>query len=201
VGPQRMVRRAHPRVGSAGGGRVVTVRPPKRGPSIESASDQVVSNRNSRLFVYMQIDSRSPARSSFCVSPTNVSAPQSRPGLASDGVLLILTGSVAAVIRSAIVARCERATAVRRLAEVRALAHFYILDLDPNLRDIPGTIGVRQFGLQNAQKYLAAMSQEAANDDDPAPRDRADLKPNRAWAARVRAAQLERLPRGTGVRQ
>ena len=79
---------------------------------------------------------------------------------------LVVVVSGIAVVRSAVVARRERATAERRLKDMRALAHSYVFDLDPKLEQIPGTAEVRNFVLQNAQKYLEAMSSETSNDDD-----------------------------------
>jgi len=81
-------------------------------------------------------------------------------------VLLIVTACVAAVTRAAVLARRADATAERRLADERELAHSYIFDLDPMLEEIPGTVGVRAFILKHALKYLDAMSQEQIGDDD-----------------------------------
>lgn len=85
---------------------------------------------------------------------------------ASAVVVLVLCASAVAVTHSAIVARRDRATAERRLQDVRGIAHSYVFDLDPKLEQIPGTAEVRHFVLQNAQKYLEAMSNEASDDDD-----------------------------------
>jgi len=81
-------------------------------------------------------------------------------------VLMVVAGSVAAVAHSALVARRERATAERRLKDMRALAHSYVFDLDPKLEELPGSVAIRNFVLQNAEKYLETMSKEAADDDD-----------------------------------
>ncbi len=93
--------------------------------------------------------------------------------IAAIAAALILTVSGAAVVRSAVIARRERivadrerATAERRLKGMRELAHSYVFDLDPKLEDLPGSVGIRDFVLQNAQKYLESMSREAADDDD-----------------------------------
>ncbi len=90
---------------------------------------------------------------------------------AAAAVVLLL--SAAAVVRSAVVARrqraiaeMQRATAERRLKDVRALAHSYIFDLDPQLAEVPGTVGVRAFILKNGLKYLEQMSKEDTDDDD-----------------------------------
>ncbi len=80
--------------------------------------------------------------------------------------LLLLAISVAVSVRSAIKARRAEATAERRLLQARGLAHSYVFDLDTMLQDIPGTISVRHFVLENAQKYLEAMSTESAGDED-----------------------------------
>lgn len=86
---------------------------------------------------------------------------------------LILVASSAAVVRSAVIARKQRAiaekqraAAERRLQDVRSLAHSYIFDLDPQLGQIPGTAGVRNFILKNSLVYLEAMSKESEGDDD-----------------------------------
>jgi serine/threonine protein kinase len=86
--------------------------------------------------------------------------------IAASLVAFILAASAIAVVHSAIVARRERAVAERRLKDVRSLAHSYIFDLDPQLEQIPGTIGVRGFILKNGLNYLEAMSNETAGDDD-----------------------------------
>ncbi|HEY4354928.1 MAG TPA: serine/threonine-protein kinase [Acidobacteriaceae bacterium] len=92
---------------------------------------------------------------------------------AASLAILVLLGSGVAVVRSAVIARQqraaaerERATAERRLKGMRALAHSYVFDLDPKLEVIAGTVDVRHFVLQNAQKYLEAMSSEVSGDDD-----------------------------------
>jgi tetratricopeptide (TPR) repeat protein len=93
--------------------------------------------------------------------------------IAASVVAVVLIVSAASVIHSAFVARRERnaaererATAERRLKDMRGLAHSYVFDLDPKLELIPGTVEVRHFVLQNAQKYLEAMSKEVSGDDD-----------------------------------
>ncbi len=86
--------------------------------------------------------------------------------IAASAATIILVVSVAAVVQSAIVARRQRAVAEQRLRDMRGLAHSYVFDLDPKLENIPGTVNVRHFVLQNAQKYLEAMSKEFAADDD-----------------------------------
>jgi tRNA A-37 threonylcarbamoyl transferase component Bud32 len=86
--------------------------------------------------------------------------------IAASLAAVILVVSAVAVVHSAIVARRERAIAERRLKDVRALAHSYIFDLDPMLAEVPGTVGVRAFILQNGLKYLEAMSKEKTDDDD-----------------------------------
>lgn len=93
--------------------------------------------------------------------------------LASAAVLLILIASAAAVLRYAVVAReqraeaeRQRAAAVQRFADLRTLAHSYVFDLDKQLEPIPGTVKVRAFVMQNALRYLEAMSREAGTDDD-----------------------------------
>lgn len=87
------------------------------------------------------------------------------PVVAAAAVLLILAASVAAVVHSAVVAKRQRALAERRFADIRALAHSYIFELDPQLEQVPGTVKVRGFVLTNALKYLEAMSKEDIQDD------------------------------------
>ena len=93
--------------------------------------------------------------------------------VASAVTALILLVSAVATVRSAVVARRaqrvaeeQRAVAQRRLQDVRAVAHSYIFDLDPKLEQIPGTVEVRGFVLQNGLKYLEAMSKENVEQDD-----------------------------------
>ncbi|MES2390704.1 MAG: serine/threonine-protein kinase [Acidobacteriota bacterium] len=86
--------------------------------------------------------------------------------IAGTAAAIILLISGAAVVHSDVVAQRERATAERRLKGMRELAHSYVFDLDPRLEDLPGSVGIRDFVLQNAQKYLEAMSHEAVEDDD-----------------------------------
>lgn len=95
------------------------------------------------------------------------------PVIAAACAAVVLAGSGIAVVRYAVIARQqriaaerERLTAERRLKDVRALAHSYVFDLDPKLEAIAGTVDVRHFVLQNAQKYLEAMSREGSEDDD-----------------------------------
>lgn len=88
------------------------------------------------------------------------------PVVAAGVVAAVLTVSIAAVVHSAVVARRERATAERRLKDVRDIAHSYVFDLDYMLEQIPGTSDVRAFVLKKAQTYLQAMSQESSDDDD-----------------------------------
>ena len=95
------------------------------------------------------------------------------PVLAFVAVLIVLIASGFAVLRAAVVARQqraaaerERATADRRLKDVRNLAHSYVFDLDGQLEDIPGTVKVRGFVLKSGLSYLEAMSRDAADDDD-----------------------------------
>jgi len=87
------------------------------------------------------------------------------PVIASAAVVLILAASVVAVARSAVVAKRQRALAERRFGDIRALAHSYIFELDPQLEEVPGTVKVRGFIIKNALKYLEAMSKEDIQDD------------------------------------
>ena len=80
-------------------------------------------------------------------------------------VILLFVVSGAAILHSASVARRQRALADKRFEDVRALAHSYIFDLDPQLEEVPGTMKVRAFILKNALKYLEAMSREDLQDD------------------------------------
>ncbi|MGD0735184.1 MAG: serine/threonine-protein kinase [Terracidiphilus sp.] len=94
-------------------------------------------------------------------------AQRNRAGLAVAAmVLIVIAGSVAAVVRAAVVARRASEVAERRLQDERELAHSYIFDLDPKLQEIPGTAPVRVFILKHALKYLNAMSQEKMGDDE-----------------------------------
>ena len=87
------------------------------------------------------------------------------PVLTAAIAAVLLVASGVAVVRSAIVARRQRAVAERRLSDARGLAHSYVFDLDTMLEEVPGTIHIRHFVLENAQKYLEAMSSEPGNDE------------------------------------
>jgi tetratricopeptide (TPR) repeat protein len=80
-------------------------------------------------------------------------------------VVILFVVSAVAILHSASVARRQRILAEQRFTEVRALAHSYIFDLDPQLEEVPGTMKVRGFILKNALKYLEAMSKEGLQDD------------------------------------
>ena len=81
-------------------------------------------------------------------------------------VLTVIAGSVAAVVRAAVIARRERETAERRLTDVRQIAHSYIFELTKQLQDIPGTLEIRGQVVQRALGYLEAMSKEKSPDAD-----------------------------------
>jgi len=76
--------------------------------------------------------------------------------------LLTLTTSLA--IRAAIKAEQSRKIAERRLKDVQDIAHSYVFDLESMLKEIPGTLHVRQFVLSKAKRYLDAMYQEREGD-------------------------------------
>jgi non-specific serine/threonine protein kinase/serine/threonine-protein kinase len=87
--------------------------------------------------------------------------------------VLLIAASIAAVVHAAVLARrserqAERAEAVaeHRLNDERDLAHSYIFDLDPMLKEIPKTVPVRVFILKHALKYLDSISRENIGDDD-----------------------------------
>lgn len=86
--------------------------------------------------------------------------------LVSAASAVLLLAGMGAVVHSAIIARQERATAERRLRDVRTLAHSYIFDLIPELDGIPGTLKVRGEVVQRALGYLEAMSKEKTSDPD-----------------------------------
>jgi non-specific serine/threonine protein kinase/serine/threonine-protein kinase len=93
--------------------------------------------------------------------------------IAAGFALAVLLFSIAAVTRSAILARRalrtaeeQRAVAQRRLNDVRGIAHSYIFDLDPKLEQNPANVPVRVFVLQNGLKYLEAMSRENVEEDE-----------------------------------
>ena len=70
---------------------------------------------------------------------------RNRTGVIAAGVVaVILAGSAAAVVRSAIIARRERATAERRLKDTRLISKSYINEVIPTLSNIPGTLEVRR---------------------------------------------------------
>lgn len=90
----------------------------------------------------------------------------------------VLVFSIAAVTRSAIVARraersaeAQRIIAQRRLQDVRGIAHSFIFDLDPKLEPNQTNVPVRAFILQNGLKYLEAMSKENVQEDDDLARE------------------------------
>ncbi len=90
---------------------------------------------------------------------------RNRTGVIAAGVVaVILAGSAAAVVRSAIVARRERATAERRLKDTRLISKSYINEVIPTLSNIPGTLEVRRTMVGIAVTYLTAMSKERSDD-------------------------------------
>ena len=93
--------------------------------------------------------------------------------LTASAMALVVLGSGVAVVRSAVIARQQRAEserqrakAVQRFADLRSLAHSYVFDLDAMLQPIPGTLKVRTAVMANALRYLDAMSKESDADDD-----------------------------------
>lgn len=94
--------------------------------------------------------------------------------VAATGVTAVaLVASGVAIVHSAVLARRaervavqQRAVAQRRLQDVRGIAHSYIFDLDPQLEQVPGTVAIRGFVLQNGLKYLEAMSKENVEQDE-----------------------------------
>ncbi len=86
--------------------------------------------------------------------------------LATAAILLVLAGSVIAVVHSAVQSRRAEKLAEKRLQDERDLAHSYVFDLEPMLENIPGTVKVRAFILQHALKYLDAISGDIANDNE-----------------------------------
>ena len=79
--------------------------------------------------------------------------------------VLLLTLTTSLAVRSAIKAERSRKIAESRLKDVQDIAHSYVFDLETMLKDIPGTLHVRQFVLLKAKKYLDAMYQERADDE------------------------------------
>jgi hypothetical protein len=84
--------------------------------------------------------------------------------IAAGVVMVVLAGSGVAVVRSAIIARQERATAERRLKDTRFITKSYINEVIPALENVPGTLDVRKKMVGNAVTYLTAMSKERSDD-------------------------------------
>lgn len=90
---------------------------------------------------------------------------RNRTGVIAAGVVVVLLAAAGfAVVRSAIVARQERATAERRLMDTRLITKSYVNEVIPALANIPGTLAVRKTMVGNAVTYLTAMSKERSND-------------------------------------
>ena len=139
--------------------------PGRRYPTVAALAEDIQRHLDSRA-VLAHADSLGYRARKF--------ARRHRPAvLAASLVLLILAGSAVAITRFAIVAERQRLIAERadtadkrHLKDMRALAHSYVFDLDPKLEQVPGTNPIRIFVLNNAEKYLAQMSQNSVDDDD-----------------------------------
>jgi tetratricopeptide (TPR) repeat protein/tRNA A-37 threonylcarbamoyl transferase component Bud32 len=84
--------------------------------------------------------------------------------IAAALVLLMAVSSVVSIVRSAAVARVERAKAEGRLNDVRAMAHSFIFDIDTALDGIPAALPVRVLINQKAEAYLDRISADAPTD-------------------------------------
>jgi serine/threonine protein kinase/tetratricopeptide (TPR) repeat protein len=79
-------------------------------------------------------------------------------------LLIVIAGSMAAVVRSAQIARSQRAIAERRFAELHELANSYIYELDKELEMIPGTTKVRSLMAKRSIQYLDRLTAESGDD-------------------------------------
>jgi tetratricopeptide (TPR) repeat protein len=77
---------------------------------------------------------------------------------------IVVVGSGAAIVRSAQLAREQRAIAERRFGELRELANSYIYELDAKLEAIPGTTAVRTLMAQRSLKYLDRLTADSGGD-------------------------------------
>jgi eukaryotic-like serine/threonine-protein kinase len=79
-------------------------------------------------------------------------------------LVLIVAGSVAALILSGAATERQRVRAERRFGEIREVARAMIFDIDPVLQGIPGTTGVRKLINDRALIYLDRLAPDAAGD-------------------------------------
>jgi non-specific serine/threonine protein kinase/serine/threonine-protein kinase len=77
---------------------------------------------------------------------------------------LIVTASMAALVRSAAATERQRVRAERRFGEIREVARALIFDIDPVLQGIPGTTAVRKLINVRALTYLDRLSADATGD-------------------------------------
>jgi eukaryotic-like serine/threonine-protein kinase len=84
--------------------------------------------------------------------------------IAAGLVLLMVMSSIVAIVRSAAVAREQRAKAEVRFNELREFAHSVIFDIDTALEGVPGALPVRVLINKNAEAYLDRLSAEAPAD-------------------------------------
>ena len=79
-------------------------------------------------------------------------------------LVLIVAGSIAALVRSGAATERQRVRAERRFGEIREVARAMIFDIDPVLQGIPGTTGVRKLINDRALTYLDRLSPDSAGD-------------------------------------
>jgi non-specific serine/threonine protein kinase/serine/threonine-protein kinase len=77
------------------------------------------------------------------------------------GVLVLLTGAVAALWRQAGIAARERDLAQRRFEDVRQLAHTFLFDVHDAVASVPGTTKARALMVQTATDYLQKLARDA----------------------------------------
>jgi eukaryotic-like serine/threonine-protein kinase len=79
-------------------------------------------------------------------------------------LVLIVAGSIGALVRSGAATERQRVRAERRFGEIREVARAMIFDIDPVLQGIPGTTGVRKLINDRALTYLDRLSPDATGD-------------------------------------
>jgi eukaryotic-like serine/threonine-protein kinase len=88
-----------------------------------------------------------------------------KAGVAAAALVLItLVGGIITTTWQALVAKRERATAVRRFNDVRQLANSFMFEFHDAIKDLPGSTQARELVVQRALQYLDSLAGEARDD-------------------------------------
>ena len=86
------------------------------------------------------------------------------PIAAAAAVLATLVAGLVVADRERRIAVAEKARAERHFASVRKLANAFILDVNREIENVPGTLKARQMLVKTSLEYLDALAQEAGDD-------------------------------------